>query len=319
MLLPLPEYRRALDAGAHHLLTCQDADGRIADYQLPPGAADGWTTALSAVALAEVAASTVSPPSAAADGLQRAADHLEALRRPGGWGYCRAVATDADSTAFALRALSLAGRAPAQPQALALLEGYLTPYHHARTFADTGRMGAWAARHDDVTPSVGLAMLQLAAPPARLAGLVAASRAAQQTDGTWAAYWWYRPWYATWLNLCWLNRCGGAPPSLRAQGRASLAGLRGALSALDLACVLGILDETDPAEAGADPAADAVARRLLGLQQEGGGFPASAALMLPSQRPGVPLDGPYADHRGTVTTAVALLVLARRLRHLEAT
>ncbi len=166
----------------------------------------------------------------------------------------------------------------------------------------------WAQRHDDVTPSVGLALLSLSAPTSRIAAVAQASLSTQQPEGLWKSYWWSSPWYATWLNLSWLNRCGHATDALRRKARASLHHLQGQLTALDLACVLGVLWEScqDPD----DPAVFAVSQRLLQLQHPCGRFPASAALLLPSQHSATRTDGPYADTRGIVTTAIALMVMA---------
>jgi hypothetical protein len=186
-----------LDAAVAFLLARQDRDGAWRDYALEPGASDAWTTSVVGLAL---------------DGLRdaepavgRARRHVAALRRAEGWGYNERTATDADSTAYAVRFTR------GDP---AVLSRWLDADGNAHTFAGT-QFGTWAWAHADVTAAVGLAL----ADPRTVRRAVLAAR---QRDGLWRSFWWATPAYATARALELLAASGGVPPVAAAAAAAWL-------------------------------------------------------------------------------------------------
>src|SRR5215471_10501013 len=91
---------RAIEDALRFLLSAQDADGAWRDFDLPPGAAEAWTTAYAGRCVREAASE------ASVTALARARVFLKRQARVGGWAYNRACPCDADSTAHALIFLS---------------------------------------------------------------------------------------------------------------------------------------------------------------------------------------------------------------------
>lgn len=267
------------------LLERQDRDGLWRDYDLEPGAADAWVT--SAVGLALAGAGDARALAA----LRSARQAVQALRRPDGWGYNSATACDADSTAWAT--LFVGG-----PWTLAA--AYLDTMGRACTFRGA-RFGTWARAHDDVTPVVGSALAAAGAPAELVRRVRLASLRACDADHGWRSFWWTTGAYALARNLAFLSTSGGIPAGVAAGARALLARCSAPASALEAALLL---------EAAALAGASTRAHRdaLLSFRQRDGGWPASAALLVPSQADGEPGPG-HADVRGLFTTAAALRAL----------
>jgi hypothetical protein len=223
---------------------------------------------------------------------------VRALARPAGWAYNAATACDADSTAWALRLL---GR-DADPSPLGR---YLDAAGDAHTFADPARFGAWAGAHADVTAVAGLALAAAGAPAAVTATVRGACLRAQRADGAWRSYWWTTDAYATARSLELLDASGGIDAGVAAAARRWLGAAPAATSAFDAAARLDVATLTgDPAAARAE---------LLARQEPDGGWPASAALLVPAQWD--PERGrPYADGERLLSTAAALHALARASR-----
>ena len=116
------------------------------------------------------------------------------------WGYNARTASDADSTAFAVRALLRAGY-PLPAPAGRLLAPLVDERGRGNTYRDPTRMGAWAGTHPDVTPSIGMALWEADADSGLQERLARASLEAHDSHGVWAGFWWCRPYYPTWLNL----------------------------------------------------------------------------------------------------------------------
>jgi hypothetical protein len=280
----------SLADGARFLRAGQAPDGLWRDYALEPGAAETWTTCAAALALA---VADPGPTSAAAIARARAA--VRARARDGGWGYNAHTACDADSTAWAVRLLGVGAAA---------LGPYLDPAGHAHTFADPALFGTWAGRHADVTALAGLALVAAGAPDDAIATVRAAVLAARAPGGGWRAFWWTTDLYASARALEFLAATGGIPPDAGVGARAQLDGARAraAESALDAAQRLRVamLAGADVRPHRAD---------LLRRQDPDGGWPPSAALLVPDQRTGAP-GPPHADPDRVMTTALALLALA---------
>jgi hypothetical protein len=267
-----------LDRAAAFLLARQDADGAWRDYALEPGASDAWTTSVVGLALDGL------PGTEAAVG--RARSHVRALCRPDGWGYNGRTACDADTTAHAVR---FAGGDPA------LLERWLDAEGNAHTFQGE-RFGSWAWAHVDVTAAVGLAL----AEPRRVRSAVLAARG---DDGLWQAFWWATPAYATARALELLRTSGGVPSDVEAGAAAWLASAGAAVTAFEAA---QRVDAAVAAGLPSQPHVDA----LLRLQLADGGWPVSAALLVPSQADGRP-GPPRADVARLHTSACAVAALRR--------
>lgn len=267
-----------LDAAVAFLLARQDGDGAWRDYALEPGASDAWTTSVVGLALDGL------PGAESAVG--RARRRVAALRRDDGWGYNERTATDADSTAYAVRFTR------GDP---AVLNRWLDADGNAHTFVGT-QFGTWAWAHVDVTAAVGLAL----ADPQTVRRAVLAAR---QPDGLWRAFWWATPAYATARALELLAASGGVP---RVTAAAAAAWLRPAgppVTAFEAAQRLG-------AALAAGAPAGSHASALRRLQLPDGGWPASPELLVPSQADGTP-GATHADHARLHTTACAVAVLRR--------
>jgi hypothetical protein len=296
----------ALVAGVRYLTSAQEADGRWVDYRLPVGSSDGWVTAYTVVALA--AAARLIPnadPRAAA--LRGAGWLSEARDYEAGWGFNATTGADADSTAWALRALRVAG-IPAERRDVDFLLAHWTPSGGVATYHSGP--GHWGDAHPDVTPVALLAL-----PPGAAAAVTEATTeylaAARRSDGAWPAYWWRTAHYSTLRNV-----------ELRARlGR--FAGDEGPVvedeephrvrTAFELACVV----ET-AALVGAGDVALALALELISMQLEDGRWPASEVLRVTDHEWGersstAPRGRTYADDRGILTTATAVGALARCL------
>jgi hypothetical protein len=267
-----------LDAAVAFLLAGQDGDGAWRDYALEPGASDAWTTSVVGLALDGL------PGAESAVG--RARRHVEALRREEGWGYNERAATDADSTAHAVR---FTGGDPH------MLSRWLDADGNAHTFLGA-QFGTWAWAHVDVTAAVGLAL----ADPRKVRRAVLAAR---QGDGLWRAFWWATPAYATARALELLAASGGVPPVTAAAAAAWLGAAGPPATAFEAA------QRLDAAFAVGAPAGSH-ASALLRLQLRDGGWPASPALLVPSQVDGTPGE-PHSDHARLHTTACAVAVLRR--------
>src|SRR5262249_25882115 len=130
----------------------------------------------------------------------------------GGWGYHEDVPTDADSTAWALLLLALAGdRRDASRRAALCLVGHRRPKsgglatyrdpREIRRFMGVGRwmrFGGWCSPHLEPTATAGQAFAALSGIES--ADAVAAwhyVRSRQRPDGSWPSYWWTSPHFAT--------------------------------------------------------------------------------------------------------------------------
>jgi hypothetical protein len=239
----------------------QDEDGFWRDYCLVPGRAEAWTTACVGFALVQ----NHGPWSA----IVRAAEALQAVRRPAGWGYNRATACDADTTSWVIRFLA-AIDALDRGDAARLLAPHVSASGRVRTFKHVERFGRWADEHDEVAPLAGMALLE-----AGDSGLAALIRQSVLAAPTWKPFWWHCPAYVCAKNLEFLSLCGGIPINVGNRASAVLDALPSPSSALDTAQRLAteaILAKRTQNEAP-----------LIDLQHADGGWPPSFELLVPSQ------------------------------------
>ena len=198
--------RDSLARGMRFLLARQGQDGLWRDFLTPAGQASEWPTGftLAAVHLA----------GGDRGALMRAAEALVASQRPdGGWGYSEIVPSDADSTAWVLLSLSqMRDCDPACRRAAEFLIGHqrfvsggVSTYREAgpiRAFMGMSRLipfGGWCAPHTEVTATAGRALAALGSANTRERAAAAWRyvRSRQRAEGSWYAYWWSSPHYAT--------------------------------------------------------------------------------------------------------------------------
>ena len=298
--------REAVDAAADFLLARQSREGFWLDYDLPPGLAEAWSTAWVGWALAQ------RRDRAGVDAaLARAVRALASCRRPGGWGYNRSTATDADSTAWSLRSLAAIG-VNVGPGGVCCLEPHLDPGGGAHTFAEADA-GSWGESHPDVTAVVGLALLAVRAPSELVASVRRAVLDARASAGVWTSFWWESNAYATAWSLDFLARTGGVAPRVARDAAAWLADVAEPSNAFETAHrILCALALGSSAEALASPLVDA----LLDTTQADGSWPSSAVLLVPARtEDGESVaPGAHADGARTMSTAIARAALARWLR-----
>ena len=305
MASPSPELLASILSGKQFLLATQDEDGMWRDYCLTPGASEAWTTSV-------ISFSIANPPliNNSAHALRKAADALHRVRTPSGWNYNILTAPDADSTAWTLRFLALLDDLRGL-DATALLGRFLGESSAARTFLDPIRFGAWAEEHADVTPVVGLALLDCGADPALIRRLRHACLACRNRKGLWKAFWWITDSYAIGRNIEFLAASGGIPKDVREAVRRWFSSKTGPLSAFEAAQDLMIV-------AILSLRMEPCMRILLDQQHGDGSWPPSPVLFVPPQQPEASGPGAiHADSRGLMTTAMAVVALSRSLLLLE--
>lgn len=323
----------ALERGTRFLLANQGRDGLWRDFHTPAGEGSEWPTGYIAHALRFAGV--------AGRDLERAAEALVARQNDdGGWGYCEDAPTDADSTACVL--LFLAGerdRSSSCERGVACLsrhqrpdDGGVATYADARDirrFMGVGRwMGfrGWCRPHTEVTATAGraLARLDRETPARRADAAWRYVRSRQRNDGSWRAYWWTSPHYAT-LQAAELALASGDRDRA---GRAAEWAIRtqaddGGWSAGDdqtsafaTALCLSLLVATGAGGGAVKRAAD----RLGALQLDDGGWPSKPHMRIPM--PGDPAPDRWrpvrlgsgvivADQHRTFTSAACVAALAR--------
>ena len=295
----LPEVAEAIRRGSGYLVSKQDPDGFWRDFALLPGASSTWVTACVAYSLVEQ-----SPPGAQAQALASAAEAVQAVHGPAGWGYNQKVAPDADTTAWVIRWFRKAGAAlPIDP--VSCLQVYLGTNGGARTFLNQPRYGRWAVEHVDVTPVVGLALVEAGAPTLLLGRLREWILAKRNSDGVWNSFWWTFDAYATARNVEFLVRSGGIPEAVREDVQRFLRIHRSPESAMEGAHLLlaHALVETGAGEA------TRLVQTLLEWQLDQGGWPSSRVLKIPDQRADDSGEAVFADVQGLMSTAMVVMAL----------
>jgi squalene cyclase len=199
---------QAIAAGLDYILTLQSADGSWTDWDLPPGSSPSWTTGYIGYKLRYLPQHLK----------LKAAPHLIAGSQwlllnqftDGGWGYNRAVGTDADTTSFAILFLASSGQ-QVPVAAYTILAHYQSPDGGFSTYLPEGESNSWAVSHPDVTPLALLALLTQPTPDRHALdhGLEYVLRQ-KNPDGLWNSFWWDSFLYGTEASLSFLRAHGTA-------------------------------------------------------------------------------------------------------------
>jgi len=200
----------AIAAGTAYLQSQQRPDGLWADFVLAPGESDEWVTGYVGSRLAAVEGTEQCRSLGWNALVQRSSERAWA-----GWGFSRAVPTDADSTAWALRLAAAVdeSNSAAATQGLDVLQGFRDSAGAFSTYVDAGpisdfieavagqSLDGWLMPHACVT-----------AAACAVTGDFHALEAMQQPDGRWTSYWWSSDSFATALA------CEVVDSALKARG-----------------------------------------------------------------------------------------------------
>ncbi len=292
---------RSLTAGMRFLAACQQRDGHWSDYELPVGSSDAWVTAYVAVAMAQAATAT-SARDASESAARGAAWLAQSRPYPRGWGFNARTGPDADSTAWALRALAATGL-PIDETDVDFLLAHWTEAGGVATYA--AGPAHWADPHPDVTP---VAMLAL--PEGRRQSVLERTlryvAGAREPCAGWSGYWWTTAHYPTLLNIELLAALGalGGNEGPVVEDRPG----QRITSVFDLACVVHAAALLSPG------AGRALAPELIASQAPSGGWPPSRTLRVTQPDCSITSSScrgtVYADVHGIYTTATAVRALA---------
>lgn len=300
-------YHRAVLRGVGYLQSIQRGDGAFVDYEdVPVGPSDQWVTAYVGAALAAVGATGGVP--AATQMAGRAADWLTHARTyAAGWGYNAITGPDADSTGWAVALLDALDRPVAAADRAFLAAHWVARGGGMATYREPH---AWGHAHPDVTAQafLGLSAAERARRADAVGGYLLRTR---DGDGLWPAYWWARPFYATYLalDLCAVLGMPVPPPRLAVAAEAPEPGA----TAFDHAALVGIVHRAGSPGARLWP----LAHELILWQRADGAWPGAANLRVTDPEcatPWITSAGQcYPDRAATITTATAVRVLARVL------
>lgn len=282
--------KASIKRGIEFLLSRRSRDGWWLDFETLAGESDEWVTAYTGCCLAQV------------DGGERTAalalDQLLMRRRAAGWGYNSRVPADCDTTAWVCRLIELLGWTVLDDyvQAIDFLQAAVLPNGGIPTYPSETEI----RRFTGVPPQVSFSGWTMAHPcvtanAANVRGLDQRDRllsylnSVRGSENSWVGYWWTERAYPTML----------AAEAIGIDEQARHWAIRSEeSSSFSLAC---------RARLGVD-----VVSRLIELQQEDGGWPASAELRIP---PPFVTDVTLSrartslDHNRIYTTATAVLAL----------
>jgi hypothetical protein len=274
-----------------------------------PGASDEWVTAFVGHALCGL------EDARTREAVGRSLPALLARQRAdGGWGYNALCASDADSTAWALKFLRAAA-APevgdAAERATAFLLSHRKEDGGFSTYSATAQLrfddrpwdgpsDGWRGNHLCVAANAAAVL------PGALTHLLCSAQAA---DGSWPAYWWRGDAFATALAV---DALAGEESAADARRRAmewAHQQARLASSAFDRASLARILMGGDDGDL---EAARTIVAALAAEQSADGAWGAGAALLLPHPSQPHPEETlrPYLDVRRIFTTAAVLSAIA---------
>jgi len=294
----------SLRQGVHYLLDRQSKEGWWLDYHLPPGMSQAWSTAWVGWSLSHLIDNYPVLPA-----LTNASSALRRCCQEGGWGYNTATGVDADSTAWAIRFLSVTNR-PCGVAGVRQLESYLDVHGRAHTFLEASA-GSWGDAHSDVTPVVGLALLTSSASTRTIERVRAAVLNGRSPNGMWESFWWSTDKYATAWSLEFLAKSGGVPRDIAKNFEGWGSRRRDMDTAFEvshlLLAVLALgLSESNLALSLVDC--------LLDMSESNQGWPPSPLLLVPAKTDVNENENrPNAD-TGLMTTAIAVTALSRWLR-----
>jgi squalene cyclase len=284
------------------------------------GASDEWVTAYTGAALAGVPSR--SPTSIDA---RQAADRAWALlreRRPAGtgWGFNRLSPPDADTTAWTLRLATALGAKDSPHLQRArqwlgdhvLSDGGLTTYR--RDVLEAPGSAGWSRSSHACVSAAG-------APVLGQTPVLEFLRREQLSDGSWSAYWWHDPEYATALAAAALaavrlaaDRARVAAATAWAAARMSSDGSAGGSPFATGLClrILGLADDEEAV------AARRRATAWLGNNQRAdGSWAPSARLRVPPPHATDPAASAETvstiDDKAVFTTATVIVALAEQM------
>lgn len=200
----------AIARAVSFLVAGRDSRGLWCDFETLAGRSVDWVSSYVMTALTGV-------PGAWRISEEAGETLLGRQRASGGWGYNERIPEDADSTAWAMRALLHVRCGP--PHALRSAAEFITQHQsHAggfATFRDLPRIGGvigepdpealhgWGSDHSCVTANVVLALLEWGAG-SRTPTLSAALdylESLTERDGLLHSYWWHGPTFATYHGV----------------------------------------------------------------------------------------------------------------------
>lgn len=298
----LADLRVGMSAGLAFLIGQQAVDGYWRDYSLPVGGSEGWVTGYVTVALAQAASCAPGESvDALIDAARRGAEWLTLRRHYArGWGFNKRTGQDADSTAWAIRAIDAVGGSVDMVDR-DFLASHWDVSGGVRTYLNGP--GGWGRAHPEVT-AVAVLALGPTHPDEVRSGLDY-SRAIRLPDGSWPAYWWNTSHYATLLQVEMRSVLG----CLSGDERPVISGKpeQRVNNAFDLACVVATSALSHlPAPITAD-----LARELVALQLPDGSWPSSPCLRLTDPSDAAWRRGrSYPDQARIYTTATAVRALA---------
>lgn len=186
------------------LIDKQDNHGYWRDYLLEPGSSLAWTTAYVGYCLSFM------PKSYNNFALRKAANALNDIKSDEGWGYNTQTAPDADSTAWSWRFLSkIDDCSNGLPEIM--LRKYLCQDYSVQTFSCPGLFGKWASPHDEITPIVGLSLIETKSCNKLIYAIRNGILQRWHRNKTWQPFWWTDQAYVCSKNLEFLNQSGGIP------------------------------------------------------------------------------------------------------------
>ncbi len=266
------------------------------DYMLPVGESDEWVTAFVGVALAEAGAAL-----GKGEFIETAETAFSALidnrSRSAGFGFNAFVEADADSTATVLLLASLLKQSvPADD--IAFLQSH---QRNDGGFATFQEENGWGQSHACVTPVAALALLRFGAD-VPMGQLSRYGDDIRNIDGTWPAYWWPGPLYAT---AAWLRLAQDAP-------QLSMTGSK-QLTSISIPTLMDLALAVEIAYRLQQPKRKELLDKLIENQQPSGLWPASKCLRVTDEncKDHDSAHGEiYADHNCLMTTAMAVRSIA---------
>ncbi|MEH2070412.1 MAG: prenyltransferase/squalene oxidase repeat-containing protein [Nostoc sp.] len=189
-----------IESAVTFLLTARDSQGWWMDFQLAAGLSDEWVTGYVGTMLANIPDIRVPEAVSTAWNLLNSRRH----RANGKWGYNRFPPGDADSTGWVLQLAHAIGENNSERarQAMQSLAAHQRPDGGICTYESEESIRAFI----HASPEIGFAgwcgshtcvSAAIAALPKYRFQLQDYLQSTQQNDGSWLAYWWQDPEYAT--------------------------------------------------------------------------------------------------------------------------
>ena len=256
------------------LVLHQKISGFWNDYCLEPGLSLSRTTAYVGfcLSISPMSRKYISAIKSAATALHRIVSEL-------GWGYNQNTSVDADSTSWALRFLARLDYFESLDP-VSMLKRYICPNGAVKTFLDESKFGRWSQPHEDVTPVLGLALIETGASSEIIQSVRCAVLDTWYRKEEWSAFWWKDNVYAWAQNLNFLKVSVGIIPCIKKRSYLWVEEWDSDVNAFNISCLIytiAILEMTS---------SDAFHKyfyRLLMPQNKDGSWPSSKVLLVPQQ------------------------------------